>query len=106
MKSKPQALAPDALKKALERLPQWKLIDGKLNRDLRFVNFIQALSFINEVAVVAEDLNHHPEWSNVYDRVHIALITHDAAPPRGAISKLDLDLAYKIDAIAETYLPS
>jgi 4a-hydroxytetrahydrobiopterin dehydratase len=106
MKSKPQALAPETLRKALERLPGWKLEDGKLKRDLRFVNFIQALSFINEVAVVAEDLNHHPEWSNVYDRVHIELITHDAAPPRGALSKLDLELAERIDAIAETYLPT
>ncbi len=105
MTSKPLALGPDALSKALERLPAWKLEDGKLKRDLRFVNFIQALSFINEVAVVAEDLNHHPEWSNVYDRVHIELITHDAAPPRGALSKLDLALAQKIDAIAATYLP-
>jgi 4a-hydroxytetrahydrobiopterin dehydratase len=106
MKAKPQPLSPEALAKALERLHGWRLEDGKLQRDLRFVNFIQALSFINEVAVVAEDLNHHPEWSNVYDRVHISLITHDAAPPRGALSKLDLELAQRIDAIAQTYLPS
>ena len=73
--------------------PDWDLVSGKLHRDLTFDNFIAAFSFMSAIAIHAEKMNHHPEWSNVYNRVSIDLVTHYA----GGISQLDLDLAAIID---------
>lgn len=74
----------------------WTLVDGKLHRELRLGDFVTAFGLMTRVAIVAEKLNHHPEWSNVYDRVVIDLTTHDA----DGITALDLTLAEKIDAFA------
>jgi len=73
--------------------PDWDLVSGKLHRDLAFNSFIDAFAFMTAIAIHAEKMNHHPEWSNVYNRVSIDLVTHDA----GGISQLDLDLAAIID---------
>ena len=78
-----------------ERLPQWSLQDGKLHRELRFANFSQAFAFMTRVAMAAEQLNHHPEWSNVWNRVSIDLTTHDT----GGLSDLDVELAARINAL-------
>ena len=65
-------------------------------RDFRFGSFVEAFGFMARVALLAERADHHPEWSNVYDRVRILLTTHDA----GGLSRRDVDLARAIDAAA------
>lgn len=74
----------------------WKEEDDKLKRSLQFKDFRQAMAFMNEVAEVAEELNHHPWWSNVYNKVDIELTTHDAG---NTITALDHKLAKRIDEI-------
>jgi 4a-hydroxytetrahydrobiopterin dehydratase len=73
----------------------WKYVDGLLEREFKFDNFSQAFSFITQVALYAEKLNHHPDWSNVYNRVTIRLSTHTA----GGITSLDTQLAEAIDQL-------
>lgn len=80
-------------------LPQWQLQAGKLHRELRFASFVEAFGFMAQVALVAEAMGHHPEWSNVWNRVSIDLITHDI----GALSSLDLELAQRIDQLASSF---
>lgn len=80
----------------LKELSGWKLQDEKLHRELKFKNFVQAWGFMTQAAIVAEQMNHHPEWFNVYSKVIIDLTTHEA----GGISQLDLELAKKMDQIA------
>jgi 4a-hydroxytetrahydrobiopterin dehydratase len=77
-------------------LPAWTLVQGKLRRDLRFRDFSEAFGFMARVALAAEQLGHHPEWSNVWNRVTIELTTHDS----GGLTDLDVALARRIDAIA------
>jgi 4a-hydroxytetrahydrobiopterin dehydratase len=77
-------------------LPHWGLVDGRLQRELRFADFLEAFGFMARVALAAEAVGHHPEWSNVWNRVSIALTTHDT----GGLSNLDLQLAQRIDALA------
>lgn len=79
----------------LERLRDWNLADGKLRRELRFSDFNEAFGFMTRVALLAEQRDHHPEWSNVYNRVVIDLQTHDA----GGISQKDFELAAAIDRV-------
>ena len=81
---------------ALKGRPEWRVVNAKLHRDLQFADFVQAFSFMTSVALVAESMGHHPEWSNVYNRVTIDLTTHDA----GGISDKDFALAEKIDQLA------
>jgi 4a-hydroxytetrahydrobiopterin dehydratase len=76
----------------LSEVPGWEIVDGKLQKSFTFSSFVTAFGFISSVALLAEAMNHHPEWSNVYNRVTIALTTHDA----GGISRLDFSLAKKI----------
>lgn len=89
-------LEPDALREALARLDGWSLVDGKLHREYRFPDFVSAFGFMTRAALVAESMNHHPEWFNVYGRVVVDLTTHDA----GGITDLDLELAQRMDALA------
>ena len=83
---------------ALARLPEWTLrSDGlAIERELRFADFGEAFAFMTRVALAAEKADHHPEWSNVWNRVTIVLTTHDAA----GLSQRDIALAEAIDAIA------
>ena len=83
---------------ALADLPGWILKNDKtaISRDFEFRNFSQAFAFMTRVALLAEKYDHHPEWSNVYNRVHITLTTHDA----GGLSARDIKLAHAIDEIA------
>ncbi|MCS6915618.1 MAG: 4a-hydroxytetrahydrobiopterin dehydratase [Myxococcales bacterium] len=80
------ALASDALR-------GWTVQNGKLHREYQFGNFIEAFGFMTRVALLAEGANHHPDWSNVYNRVVIDLVTHEA----GGITRRDLELAAKIE---------
>jgi 4a-hydroxytetrahydrobiopterin dehydratase len=75
----------------------WKLNDSKLHISLKFPDFVAAFTFMTAAAFHAEKLNHHPEWSNVYNRVEIDLTTHDL----GGITELDFKLAELITASAQ-----
>lgn len=83
----------------LTRNDQWCLQDGKLTRTWVFTDFVAAWGFMSRVALVAETMSHHPEWSNVYNRVSITLTTHDAH----GLTALDTTLAEKIDALPAIY---
>jgi 4a-hydroxytetrahydrobiopterin dehydratase len=72
----------------------WKVIDGKLHREFEFNNFNDAISFINKVATLSEEENHHPEIRNLYNKVEIILCTHDKG---NVITDKDKQLANKID---------
>jgi 4a-hydroxytetrahydrobiopterin dehydratase len=89
-------LPPQAIEEKLERLPGWALRDGKLHREFRFGDFVEAFGFMSRVALLAEAANHHPDWSNVYNRVDIYLTTHDA----GGISERDFQLAERINSLS------
>jgi len=77
------------------RLPGWTVRDAALVRDFKFADFSAAWGFMTRVALLAEQHAHHPEWSNVYGKVHIALTTHDA----GGLTGRDVTLATAINAI-------
>ncbi len=77
-------------------LPDWELRDARLHREFRFDDFVQAFGFMCAAALVAEKMNHHPEWSNVYNRVTVDLTTHDA----GGITDLDFRLASAMSDLA------
>jgi len=94
--ARPEKLSPDEVAARLAKLPRWKLDGDKLHRTYRFADFNAAFGFMARVALVAETLNHHPEWSNVYDRVVVHLTTHDA----GGLTELDFRLAGKMDEFA------
>jgi len=79
----------------LPEIPGWELIDGKLQRLFTFDNFVQAFGFMSSVALLAESMNHHPDWSNVYHQVTIGLNSHDV----GGISQRDFDLAKQINGL-------
>jgi len=91
-----QKLSEAEVRARLPEFPGWELVDGKLHKAFRFGSFVPAFGFMASVALVAEAMNHHPDWSNVYNRVTIDLNTHDV----GGISGLDFTLAKRIDEIA------
>ncbi len=78
-------------------LPQWRMVVGRdaIQRDFAFRDFVEAWGFMSRVALLAEKQDHHPEWSNVWNRVSITLSTHDA----GGLSARDLTLAKAIDTL-------
>jgi len=83
---------------ALAKLPEWASASGcdGIVRTFSFANFVDAFGFMTKVALLAEKADHHPEWSNVYNRVEVVLTTHDA----GGLSQRDIDLATALDALA------
>ncbi len=74
----------------------WSVSDTSAQKTFTFKNFIEAFGWMTSAAIVAEKLNHHPEWSNVYKTVNVTLTTHDT----GGLSDLDLKLAKRMDALA------
>lgn len=90
-------LTPEALAAGVSKLNGWALRDGALARDFTFDGFPAAMAFMVRVGFAAEAAGHHPDWTNVYNRVSIRLNTHDAG---GAVTQKDLDLAAAIDASA------
>lgn len=79
----------------LEQHSEWQLENNCLQRTIEFKNFIAAFGFMSQVALVAEKMNHHPDWTNIYNKVMIRLSTHDLK----GLSQLDLALAQKINKI-------
>jgi 4a-hydroxytetrahydrobiopterin dehydratase len=98
--ARPKKLSAADIKTRLAKLPLWSLKASKLHREYKFKDFVTAFGFMSSVALVAESMNHHPDWFNVYSTVKIDLNTHDA----GGITELDFQLAQKAEAIASKLL--
>jgi 4a-hydroxytetrahydrobiopterin dehydratase len=81
----------------LSTLPNWSPVEGRdaLTRSFKFADFKQAFAFMTQVALKAEQMDHHPEWFNVYNKVDITLTTHDT----GGVSDKDIKLAHYIDSL-------
>jgi 4a-hydroxytetrahydrobiopterin dehydratase len=92
-----EKLSPQAINEQLAQVDGWSLHDGKLQCQFVFRNFVDAFGFMSQVALLAEAMDHHPEWSNVYNRVKIELTTHDA----GGITQRDFTLSQRINAVLE-----
>jgi 4a-hydroxytetrahydrobiopterin dehydratase len=94
----PQKLEMADVNDRLRALPQWKLADDGLSmsKTFKLKDFNEAWGFMSRVAVLAEKMNHHPEWFNVYNRVEVTLNTHDA----GGLTELDFRMATAMDQYA------
>jgi 4a-hydroxytetrahydrobiopterin dehydratase len=94
-----QKLSPEARKAALGRLSGWSEVAGRdaITRKFVFADFNQAFGFMTRAALIAEKLDHHPEWFNVYKTVEVTLSTHDA----GGVTDLDVKLAEAMDRLAK-----
>ncbi len=96
---RPARLTDDEIARRLEPLAGWRVEHGKLHKTFLFKDFVKAFAFMTEVAREAEALQHHPEWFNVYNRVSLDLVTHDAK----GITELDFQLASRAQALAERH---
>ena len=94
-----QPIPSDQRDTALSSVPKWSVVDGRdaIERTILFKDFNEAFGFMARVALLAEQQNHHPEWFNVWNKVHIVLTTHDA----GGLSERDVVLARAIDQLVE-----
>jgi len=92
-----QSLSENQRQTALADLPEWSHDADRdaIFRQFKFGTFVEAFGFMSSAALLAEKMNHHPEWSNVYNRVDVTLTTHDA----GGLTELDVALAKKMDAL-------
>ena len=90
---KPSLLSSQKVASLTKEMPQWDINEKKMKIELQFNNFIEAFGFMTKVALLAESLNHHPEWKNVYAKVEIELTTHDL----GGLSNLDNQMAKAIN---------
>jgi 4a-hydroxytetrahydrobiopterin dehydratase len=90
-----QKLADTEITAALTALPGWSYQAGKLHREFSFKDFVAAWGFMSSCALAAEAMNHHPDWSNVWNRVRVELSTHDA----GGVTQNDLTLARRMNEI-------
>jgi 4a-hydroxytetrahydrobiopterin dehydratase len=88
-------LTDKEIESEVNKMPGWKVVNGKLSKSFEFKDFIEAFSFMTRVAMHAEKMNHHPEWFNVYNKVNIDLVTHDL----NGISNYDMKLAKAINKI-------
>ncbi len=93
--ARPQKLTDADIGARIGELPGWAIAGGKLHKEFRFGDFTQAFGFMAGVALIAEAMGHHPEWSNVYNKVVIDLTTHEA----GGISDLDFDFARRVERL-------
>ena len=93
-----QKLSGEARSRALARLKGWSDVDGRdaIHKKFVFADFNAAFGFMTRAALVAEKMDHHPEWSNVYKTVEVTLSTHDA----GGLTELDVKLAEAMDKFA------
>lgn len=89
-------LPRDTLDAAIADMAGWTLAGDGIEKTFTFRDFVAAFGWMSSVALVAERMNHHPEWSNVYKTVEVRLSTHDA----GGLTQLDLDLAAAMDQLA------
>jgi len=85
----------ESLDTALRSLPGWEVVNGKLKREFKFGNFVEAFAFMTKAALISEKLDHHPDWSNSYGRVVIELFSHD----QNAITNKDIIWAQKVSRL-------
>lgn len=90
-----EALSSDAIQQQLATVPDWQLVQSTLTREFVFPDFVRAFGFMASVAAIAQALDHHPDWDNVYNRVRIRLSTHDV----NGLSSLDFEAARRIDQL-------
>lgn len=91
-----KALSAENVKEHLDKkLKNWSIENNSIKREFKFKTFVQAFGFMASVALEAEKLNHHPDWSNSYNKVNISLTNHEAK----GITQLDFDLAATIDIL-------
>ncbi|MGI9622726.1 MAG: 4a-hydroxytetrahydrobiopterin dehydratase [Acidimicrobiales bacterium] len=88
-------LPEDQLAALLDDIPEWSRNGDRLERTFSFPNFTQAFGFMSSVALISERLFHHPEWSNVWGTVEIAVTNHDA----GGLTELDIEFCRRVDAL-------
>ena len=93
---RPRKLADHEIQARMDGLTGWEIREAKLHRQFEFADFVTAFRFISGVALIAERMDHHPEWANVYNRVVIDLTTHDA----GGLTDLDFELAAAVSSLA------
>ncbi len=91
-----KAISKQEIQDALQALPDWEVVDGKLHRLFKFKDFSEALAWMVRVGIEAEKLDHHPDWSNSWSKVDVHLQTHAI----DALSELDFKLARKMDELA------
>ena len=101
MNERPRKLTPEEVENALQSLGGWQVVGGKLHREYRFRDFVEAWGFMARAALVVQQMDHHPEWSNVYHTVRVDLVTHDA----GGITRRDVELASRLDALVAAPRP-
>jgi len=94
---KPVKLSEAEIASAVSKLSGWKVEHGKLHREYAFIDFVAAFGFMSGAALVAQAMDHHPEWFNVWNKVRIDLATHDA----GGITALDVKLAHSMEELAQ-----
>ena len=96
-----EKISTDERSRALAQLDGWEAAKDRdaIVKEYRFANFSQAFAWMTQVALLAEKMDHHPEWTNVYSRVSVALTTHDV----GGITRNDLDMAKQMDLYAKLY---
>lgn len=80
----------------MKSLPGWTLGEDRISRSYRFRDFVEAFGWMSSIALVAEQMNHHPEWKNVWATVEVELSTHDA----GGLTELDMKMAAKMDELS------
>ncbi len=95
---KMKKLTPASRKTAMKKLLKWKSVDGRdaITRKYAFKDFNAAFGFMTRVALLADKMDHHPEWFNVYNKVDVTLSTHDA----GGVTQNDIDMAEAMDGFA------
>ncbi len=84
-----ERLSKEQIKKEISSLQGWNIINGKLHKDFAFKDYVEAFGFMCRASIHIEKMNHHPEWFNVYNKISIDLVTHDA----GGITQNDINLA-------------
>lgn len=98
--ARPEKLTSDAVETGMNELDGWSMVEGReaIQKTFTFKNFIQAFGFMTQSALIAEKIDHHPEWFNVYKTVEVTLATHDV----DGLTELDFMLAKAMDKIAQT----
>ena len=86
-------LTPEEIQVQTQALPEWQLVGDEIRREYAFADFIQAMTAVNTIAMLAEDVEHHPDIDIRYNKVRLALTTHDA----GGLTQKDFDLAQSIE---------
>ena len=95
MSVRPEKLTDGQIQEELKNLPGWTVQNGKLHKEFVFKDFTQAFGFMTKAALYAEKMDHHPEWFNVYNKIRVDLMTHDA----GGITANDVALAKAFESL-------